>query len=81
MIWEERPHPIFGEGGKEPASRTEKILGRTGIFPKKQWVSGVFSIIEPCEITFGMYELHPVNGDVARFATLEEAKKFAEIIV
>jgi len=77
MEWKEQEHPIFGDHGREPASRTEKLLGRTGIFPKRQWISGKFSIIGPCEITFDAYELYPVDGDVRRFDSLQEAQKYA----
>lgn len=78
--WEKTPHPVFGEGGSEPASETEKLINQNGMFPRIQWRKGIFSIIEPCGITFGQYELHPMDGDVMRFDTLEEAKEYADAI-
>lgn len=57
----------------------QSILGRGGVFPTLQWRKGEFSIIEPCEITFGQYELYPVDGnDVMRFDTLQEAKDYVD---
>lgn len=77
MGWIEQAHPIWGEGGREEGIHS--ILGVKSTFPKKQWRSGKYSIVEPSDISFGLYELYPVNGDdVARFDTLEEAQDFAE---
>lgn len=76
--WMKIDHPIFGIGGREPADKTETLIGSTNMFPKKQWRKGEFSIIPPCEITFGQWELYPVNGDVERFDTLEKAQQRAD---
>ena len=78
--WTEGEHPIFGEHGVEPAIRTKELVPSLDIndFPLKQWRKGEFSIIPPCGITFGKYELYPVDGDIARFDTLEEAQHCAD---
>lgn len=76
--WVEHEHPAFGDHGREPAKETERLLGRTGMFPRKQWRKGKFSIIEPSEISFGQWELYPVDGDVMRFDTLKEAQDYAD---
>lgn len=78
--WQEREHPVFGNHGTEPAIQSEAVIGRSGMFPKKQWIKDDWSIIEPCGITFGQYELYKKDGslDVQRFKTLEEAQSFAD---
>lgn len=77
MNWEEKQHPIWGKGG---IGENVHSLGLSVTFPKKQWRSGKFSIIEPCGITFGAYELFD-GKDVYRFDTLEEAKQKADNIM
>lgn len=77
MIWTKKDHSIWGKGGSEEhihSLRPEFV----GDFPKEQWVSGEFSIIPPCGISFGQYELYPVDDDIRRFDTLKEAQDFAE---
>lgn len=76
MEWIEQAHPIFGKGG--PEEIVHDLVKTT--FPKRQWRSGGFSIIEPSDITFGQYEIYnkDVMDDPERFDTLEEAKDFAE---
>lgn len=70
-------HHMFGEGGS--GSRIHTILGRKGVLPAKNWRKGKFSIIEPCEVTFGMYELFD-GVNILRFDSLREAKNCADNI-
>ena len=75
--WVEGEHPIWGLGGKE--ADVHKHIS-PNMLPEKQWRKGIFSIIPPCGITFGQWELYPVDGDAMRFDTLEEAKAHADLI-
>lgn len=75
--WSEEEHGIFGEHGKEPAAETEKLLGRTGIFPRTVWRKGKYSIIPPCEITSGLWEAFD-GEDTPRFETLKAAQEWCE---
>lgn len=76
LKWEEKEHPIFGKGGSEEGAWD--VVTDKNLFPRKQWKAGKFSIIPPCGVSFLQWELYPVNGDVERFNTLEEAQKRAE---
>ena len=81
MKWIKNPHPIWGEGGTE--EDVHKILKRKDVFPTFQYVSlGLkkqpLSIIPPCEITLGKWELYD-GEDVYRFDTLQNAKRYAKL--
>lgn len=76
--WTEKPHPAWGMGGKEES--VHDIIEK-GMFPKTQWRKGKFSIIPPCGITFGKYELFPIgDSDVASFSSLKEAQDYADAL-
>lgn len=71
--WREEEHPLFGDNGVEPAKHTEELLGKTNVFPRTIWRKGKFSIVPPCLITSGLWEMYNGN-DITRYNTLEEAK-------
>ena len=70
--WVEKEHRAY--------AHTVALIGDDGMMPKTQWTKGKYSIISPCGVTFGRYELYPVDGDVMRFDTLEEAQKYADAL-
>lgn len=60
-------------------------MGEMRLVPQTQWRSGKFSIVSPCKITSGMYELYPAGRNdedsVERFSSLKEAKKRASQLI
>lgn len=72
--WEEREHPIWTE---VKDSITAHGLNAE-VYPKLQWIRGNASIVAPCGITNGSYELYIEGKDIARFESLEDAKLFAD---
>ncbi len=70
MKWVKTPHTIWGKGGTEE-SANELVTSIS--FPKWIHRKGKCSIIEPCGVTFGQYELYDGN-DTQRFFTLKDAK-------
>lgn len=72
LEWKEYDHPTWGKGGKEEG--VHLIVSPTD-FPRKIWRKGKLSIIPPCGITFGMWELYD-GSDTHRFKTLDEAKNY-----
>jgi len=75
MRWKKQPHSVFGKGGREESIHT--LIETT--FPKWQWTSGKYSIIEPSDITDNDYELYD-GENCHRFDTLKEAKQEAELL-
>jgi len=71
--WDYQEHPIWGKGGIEEG--VHAIIKRKNVLPTKIWRKGECSIIPPCEVTFGQYELYSpkIDGETERFGTLQEA--------
>ncbi len=70
MKWVKTPHPIWGKGGTE-----ENVHEFVTIISFPKWIhrKGKCSIIEPCGVTSGQYELYD-GENIQRFSTLKDAK-------